>query len=293
MRIRSVLPALICLALSVTACGGRSDDAPVFAKASMTPSRTRVALGSPVDITYSFTVAAAPPKVDGDYRVFVHFNDADGEQMWTDDHVPPRPMAEWKAGETVSYTRTVFLPIYPYVGEASVVLGVYGGPSSERLRLDGEDAGQRAYRVATLQILPQTENVFLIYRDGWHQPEVAPDNAQAQWQWTKGEATLTFRNPRRDVLLYLHVDGRPAILTEPQTITVRVAGQPVDTFMLADRDEVLRRVQLSAAQMGASDTVEVRIGVDRTFVPATMPGSGSKDVRELGVRVYHAFVEPR
>jgi len=52
-------------------------------------------------------------------------------------------------------------------------------------------------------------------------------------------------------------------------------------------------VPLSAAQMGASDTVEVRIGVDRTFVPATMPGSGSKDVRELGVRVYHAFVEPR
>jgi hypothetical protein len=39
--------------------------------------------------------------------------------------------------------------------------------------------------------------------------------------------------------------------------------------------------------------VEIRIGVDRTFVPALVPGSNSKDSRELGIRVFHAFVEPR
>jgi len=28
-------------------------------------------------------------------------------------------------------------------------------------------------------------------------------------------------------------------------------------------------------------------------VPATTPGAGSVDARELGVRVFHLFVEPR
>jgi len=79
----------------------------------------------------------------------------------------------------------------------------------------------------------------------------------------------------------------------PQTVTVRVSGQPVDTFALEKPGEVLRRVPLTAAQLGGGNTVELRIGVDRTFVPASVPGSGSKDARELGVRVFHAFVEPR
>ena len=45
--------------------------------------------------------------------------------MWTDDHDPPRPTRTWKPGETIEYTRTVFVPSYPYNGRATVVLGLY------------------------------------------------------------------------------------------------------------------------------------------------------------------------
>jgi hypothetical protein len=45
--------------------------------------------------------------------------------------------------------------------------------------------------------------------------------------------------------------------------------------------------------MGSSESVEVKIGVDRTFVPALLEGGGRGDTRELGLRVFHAFVEPR
>ena len=38
---------------------------------------------------------------------------------------------------------------------------------------------------------------------------------------------------------------------------------------------------------------ELRIVVDKTFVPALTPEAASKDPRELGVRVFHAFVDPR
>ena len=38
---------------------------------------------------------------------------------------------------------------------------------------------------------------------------------------------------------------------------------------------------------------ELKISVDKTYVPAALPGSNSKDPRELGVRVFHAFIDPR
>jgi hypothetical protein len=39
--------------------------------------------------------------------------------------------------------------------------------------------------------------------------------------------------------------------------------------------------------------VEVRVVVDKTFVPAQLPASTNKDPRELGIRVFHVFIEPK
>jgi hypothetical protein len=37
----------------------------------------------------------------------------------------------------------------------------------------------------------------------------------------------------------------------------------------------------------------VRIIVDKSYVPMLVAGANSKDPRELGIRVFHAFVDPR
>ena len=47
------------------------------------------------------------------------------------------------------------------------------------------------------------------------------------------------------------------------------------------------------AQLGDGDMAELQIRVDKTFVPAQVPAARSTDPRELGVRVFHAFVDPR
>ena len=78
-------------------------------------------------LTYKFVVAPNAT-FDKDYWVFVHVLDPDGEQMWTDDHQPPMPTRQWKAGETIEYKRTIFVPNYPYIGEAVVRLGMYDPP---------------------------------------------------------------------------------------------------------------------------------------------------------------------
>src|SRR3954471_7729115 len=89
--------ALAGLALLAVACGGSKDNAPESGAITVQVARPRVALGSPVDLTYRFTLAPDAPSL-GARKVFVHFLDADDEQMWPDDHDPPNPTTSWKPG---------------------------------------------------------------------------------------------------------------------------------------------------------------------------------------------------
>ena len=140
--------AMLVAFASAAACRGAEEATPV-ATATFTASKTRLPLGSPVDLTYTFDVAQ-DARISADYRVFVHFLDSEGQQMWTDDHDPVIPTSQWKPGQKVQYTRTVFMPIFPYQGPATVTLGLYNGTSLEdRLPLTGEGKG-REYAVGTL-----------------------------------------------------------------------------------------------------------------------------------------------
>jgi hypothetical protein len=76
-------------------------------------------------------------------------------------------------------------------------------------------------------------------------------------------------------------------------VQVTVNGQPVESITIQPKQEVLHRTALTAAQLGTAEMVEVRLTVDKTFVPALLPAANSRDPRELGVRIFHAFVEPR
>jgi hypothetical protein len=76
-------------------------------------------------------------------------------------------------------------------------------------------------------------------------------------------------------------------------VIVKVNGTPVETLQVTPRVEQLHRLQLSTAQLGGSDMVDIALEVDKTWVPALVPAANSRDPRELGIRVFHAFVEPR
>ena len=288
---RGARAILTLCALAAAGCGGPADTAPPQGTLAVQLSRPRVALGSPVDVTYRFVLAADAASL-GARKVFVHFMDADGEQMWTDDHDPPTPTTAWKPGQTVEYTRTVFAPVYPYVGQAKIVAGLYEPASGDRVKFSGTDAGWRAYEAAQFELLPQTENIFLIFKDGWHAVEAASDNSMVEWQWTKKEATLAFRNPRRDAVLYLQADNPAKAATAATKLEVRLGDQVLQTIPLGPEGPV-HKIPLTAAALGGGDMVELRLVVDQTFVPALEPGAQSNDPRELGARVFHAFVQPQ
>jgi hypothetical protein len=286
------LPAALAIVSVAVACGGTTDTAPAVGSIGVSLSRPRVALGSPVEMTYTFAIAPDAPPL-GSRKVFVHFLDANDEMMWTDDHDPPTPSSDWKPGQRIEYTRTMFVGRYPYVGAAKVVAGLYSPGTNERLKLSNEDRGDRSYKVADFELLPQTENIFVIFKDGWHQSEVVADGAQrTEWQWTKKEATLAFRNPKRDVILFLDADNPTTSANSAAQLEVLVGDQLLGTVPL-DRGApaVVRKIPISAVQLGSADMVELRLVADKTFVPALEPGGSTGDTRELGARIFHAFVQ--
>ena len=283
--------ALATASTLIAGCGRKEDTAPAVGSVQLSLSRNKVALGSPVEVSYKFVIAPNAPAL-GSRRVFVHFLDADDEMMWTDDHDPPTPTSEWKPGQTIEYSRTMFVPSYPYVGAAKIIAGLYTTGSNERLKLSNTDRGDRSYKVVDFELLPQTENIFLIFKDGWHPSEVVAEGAsRTEWQWTKKEATIAFRNPKRDVTLFLQVDNPAGVPNSAQQVVVQLGDQTLGTVPLSAKDAPVRKLPISAAQLGAGDMAELRLIADKTFVPALEPGAKSTDPRELGVRVFHAFVQ--
>jgi hypothetical protein len=283
--------ALLVVLTTGAACRRAAPAAPPMATAVVKLSHDKAPLGSPLDITYRFEVAA-DAHFDQDYVAFVHVLDADNELMWNDDHVPPIPSSQWKPGQVIEYTRTIFVPIYPYVGEATIQLGLYSTATQKRIPLAGEDSGQRGYKVARLTLQPQTENIFASFESGWNTPEVADRNAMIQWQWTKKDATMKFRNPKKDGVFYLEVEGPENVFPDPQQVSVTLGKETLAAFALQARQRILKKIPMTAAQLGTADVAELHIVVDKTFTPSARDPK-SPDTRELGIRVYHAFVDAR
>jgi hypothetical protein len=277
-----LVSALLC---ATVACSSEEPAEPPVATPSVTLNKPRAAIASPLQLTYKFEVLPNA-RIEGDYSVFVHVLEPGGEKLWQDDHQPSVPTSQWKPGQTIEYSRSVFVPNYPYLGDAEIRMGLYDPATQKRLTLNGREASRREYVVANLHVLPQSENIFLVFKD-WHPAEVDARDPAVEWQWSKKASTLSFRNPRRDSTLYLEWDARVDLFNPPQQVTVKVNGQPLTTFAADSKDKVLRTFPVSAQQLGDGDMTEVTVEVDRTFRP------GGGDTRELGIRVYHAFIEPK
>ena len=97
----------------------------------------------------------------------------------------------------------------------------------------------------------------------------------------------------RDALLYLQCDQPVQGLGEAQHVELRVGETVIDSFTLPPGQRELRKVSLTSAQLGTGETVDVTVAVDKTFVPATITQLKSTDARELGIRVFRAYVQPK
>jgi len=252
-------------------------------------NRVRTPLGSAIEITYTWKLEPTAKKIAADYRVLVHFLDSHRVMLFEDDHAPIPPTSTWEPGKSYSYTRTKFIPIYPYVGEVEVRVGLTP-PSGrgERLALKGDDAGLREYRVAKLEVLPQTENIFLVYKDGWHSPEASPQNPSLERTWTKKEGLVSFKNPKRDVVVYLEADTNFKAFPQPPVLTLSLGGNKGVVIPIENSELLLKKIRFSKDDLGTGEWVDMRLTMNQSFVPKAL--GINEDDRELGLLVYHLYV---
>lgn len=282
--------ALFLFALAVhlpVACESGAGGPPV-AIPGLRLDRERVPLGGPLQMTYSFTPTPGIAGLRGAHRVSVRFLDADGTVMFDDDHDPPVPTTDWQPGRMVIYERLVFIPVYPYVGDAFVELGLYAPETGDRAPLAGARPGE-VHAMAAIELAPPPRS-FPMLQDGWHAPE---RDTGREWRWTSGAATIAFWNPRREARIYLEVEGRPDLFEPGQRLDLVLGDRTVESIAIDEPGVILHTAELGTADFGDRDITEWTLRVDRSFVPAELPGSDSGDTRRLGVRVYRVFIESR
>ena len=255
----------------------------------MTLSPGQAAPGAPVEVRYTLEALPGGTVPSGTHVLFVHAVDANGKVLWTDDHEPPQAVGTWKPGTPVEYTRTMFVPRTTPAGPLQIVVGLYAPGTGARVALRGEPTESRAYRVATLEIGPDPSGAFVAYTEGWHNPE-ASETLGREWRWSKGTGHLAFRNPMKAADLWLELDQPVPGLASPQQVEIKVGGAVLDSFTLENQQPVVRRIAVAEEAMGTSDTVDVEVAPRESFVPASIPALKNTDRRELGVRVFNAYL---
>ena len=288
-RVQAGWAATIVTALIVAF--GCAESRPPVATVTLGVDRAAVPLGAPVNLRFRFDVAPnLGEALAEDYRVFVHFLDDREEVLWTEDHDPPVPTSQWKPGQSVEYERRVKIPMYPYIGESAIAVGLYSAVDGARVPLAGEDLGQTSYRVASIRLEPQHESSFITYGDGWHPSEFSGDG-RLQWRWTTDRSVFSFRNPNSDARLVLELDGRPDLFDSPQRLSL-VVGDRVLRELEIDTNQMIYLVdEIAAADLGTESFVDLELLVDPTFVPVEI-NSDARDTRQLGIRVFYTFFEP-
>ena len=294
MTLRRSWAAAASLAMAATlllpACNRRKPAEVNPISPSLSVNRERAPLGSAIEIQYTWAVEPAAKPLGQDYRAFVQFRDTHGVILFQDDHMPVPPPTQWEEGKTYTYKRTKFIPIYPYVGEVEVRMGLYPHPGrGERPVLKGEDRGLREYRVAKMELLPQTENIFLVYKDGWHNPETHPEDPSLERTWTKKEGLVSFKNPKRDVVVYLEADTCVTCYEQTPVLSLSI-GRAGVTIPIERPEVFLKKIRVKADDLGSDEWVDMRFSMNQSFVPKLMNPPMNDDDRELGLLVYHLYV---
>jgi hypothetical protein len=278
-----LLATTVAIAGVLTAC--RNDPAPASpaARVVATPQRTDVGAGGPIEVEYTVTKLAGGATIPSDAWVFVHMLDASGTLLWTDDHQPAALSAA--AGDApVVYRRTMFVPRTTPTGRVRIEAGLFSRTDGARIPTAPETPATGGFDVG-----PAADAPFVVFGEGWHAAERVPQQQANEWRWSKGDARLSFRRPRRDAELTLEVD-QPVNSVGVQTVELRAGTDLIATFEVEPGVPRIHTVSLPDARMGNGPMVELNLHVQPTFVPANMPNLTSSDTRELGVRVFNVHV---
>ena len=224
----------------------------------------------------------------------VHVVDADEELIFAFDHNPPMPTTQWKPGQTIEYTQDGLRPGLPVRRRGD-------DPGRPVLDDDAEAAaaGGRGRRAARLQ--GGEAPAAAADRERLHglQGRLAPGRDRRAQRHGRVAVDQEGRDARRS-----RTRRRTASSTSTSTIPAACSTSRSRCKVSAGR----RRWSTSSRSSRSSRSCGRFRSRRRSLATATWRSSsfrsirrscrlclspGNKDPRELGVRVFHAFVDPR
>ncbi len=123
---------------------------PTGTSLSLQPSVASVTPLGPRRFQIAYTWKVARPAT-GNWRVFVHFTDADGNIKFQNDYEPQPPVSQWQAGQVSQGPFTVTIP-QDLSGTFNVRTGLFQPASGQRANLEGLRGSDRSYQVGVLAV---------------------------------------------------------------------------------------------------------------------------------------------
>jgi len=286
LRVFILIPLLFLL---MPSCGGRPALKGLDLKLEILPDTVTDFLYAKMN--YAIDVKEGFAGLDDDYRMFVHFwRLKTKEMLFQDDHTPAKPFSQWKPGDSVRYSRMVFIP--EFLDEFDIDFEGY-----EEIRLTVglyKPAREKETKFILYQKVLNVESASLnapelVYDEGWNQPEHDPkiENPKEQsWRWTKKTAVCIVQNPRKESLLIIRGGVDKAKIAD-QKVIIKINDLVLEEFV-PETAKFAKEYIIAPAAMGSEDEFKLIIETDKTFIPSELDANVNDD-RELGVQVFFLY----
>jgi len=272
------------VALALEGCHVKPHEVPSDIEPRAAAAPQKVEAGAAFAMEYRWQVGPQAPRIGESLQAFVHFVDASGALMFTDDHRPVPPPEAWQPGQVYSYKRIVLVPGLLPPGPVTVRMGLFSG-KGERMALKGETTGRREYKVGALEVLRKSARAHLTYEDGWYAPDAPAGDPFTERRWMQKEARASFRTRGRDVVLIVSAE---TTRTFPETPILTMAIGAIGVHLpVTSPDPFLARIHFKAASLGARWS-ELRLSMSQSFVPKLL--NLGDDSRELSLWVHGLVV---
>ena len=286
LRVFALIPLMF---LFMSSCGSTPNFKGVDLKLEILPDTVTDFLY--VKMNYAFEVKDDFAGLDDDYRIFVHFwRLKTKEMLLQDDHTPTKPFSQWKVGDSIRYTRVVFIP--EFLDEFDIDFEGY-----EEIRLTiglYKPAQEKEAKFILYQKVLNVESASLnapelVYDEGWNQPEqdLKIENPKEQsWRWTKKTAVCIVQNPRKEALLIIRGGVDKAKIPD-QKVIFKINDLVLDEFV-PETAKFDKEYIIAPEKMGSEDEFKLIIETDKTFIPSELNANVNDD-RELGIQVFFLY----
>jgi hypothetical protein len=210
------------------------------------------------------------------FGAFVHFVDASGTLIFTDDHVPVPPPEAWVAGQTYTYKRVVLLPDLAPAGALEIRMGLF--QAGGRLALTGRGA-RNEYAAGQLEVTAPEDRAPLAWGDGFYPPEASGGDPFTTRRWMRKEGRVSFRNHGRDVVVILAAETNHTFPETP-VVTLQVGSHGV-RLPVTSPAPFLERLLIRGRDLGTDRYDDLVLTMSHSFVPRLL-GLGD-DPRELAL----------